>query len=136
MNNILISNRSPLKIKLIDFGLSLTIFPSQTISECCGTMIYSAPEITLSKPYNNKVDIWSIGVIAYVMKYGELPVRIREGILDKKELAGQYDEISRKVEEIESGRDKLLVVIKGSIVRSMYHRLSILQIKEKMKNEF
>ena len=136
MNNILISNRSPLKIKLIDFGLSLTIFPSQTISECCGTMIYSAPEITLSKPYNNKVDIWSIGVIAYVMKYGELPVRIREGILDKKELAGQYDEISRKVEEIESGRDKLLVVIKGSIVRSMYHRLSILQIKEKIKNEF
>lgn len=136
MNNILISNRSPLQIKLIDFGLSLTIFPSQTISECCGTMIYSAPEITLSKQYNNKVDIWSIGVIAYVMKYGELPVKIREGLLDKKELAGKYDEISRKVEEIESERDKLLVVIKGSIVRSMYHRLSILQIKEKMKNEF
>ena len=130
MNNILLSSRSPLQIQLIDFGLSITISLSQTISECCGTIIYSAPEITLSKPYNNKVDIWSIGVISYMLKYGELPVKISEGMIDKKDLAVKYDEISRKVEEIEKGKDLLLVVIKGSIVRSMYHRLSIEEIKE------
>ena len=58
-----------------------------------------------------------------MLKYGELPVKISEGMIDKKDLAVKYDEISRKVEEIEKGKDLLLVVIKGSIVRSMYHRL-------------
>ena len=62
-------------------------------------MIYSAPKITLSKPYNNKVGIWNIGYIAYMLKYDAFPVRISEGI-DKEELAMKY-EINRKVEEME-----------------------------------
>lgn len=39
----------------------------------CGTPIYMAPEIWESKLYNEKVDIWSIGVVMYYLLTGAHP---------------------------------------------------------------
>ena len=38
-----------------------------------GTIHYIAPEILLEKEYNEKVDIWSLGVLIYYMLVGVLP---------------------------------------------------------------
>ena len=38
-----------------------------------GTLDYAAPEIMLKLPYNNSVDLWSIGCIAYELAVGETP---------------------------------------------------------------
>ncbi len=60
-----------MEIKLSDFGFATRIKPGERLF--CGTSIYMAPEIIDQLPYNEKVDIWGTGVIAYVMLSGQLP---------------------------------------------------------------
>ena len=59
------------KIKIIDFGTS-AIYNNKTLTMMAGTVIYMAPEV-IKKKYSTKADIWSIGVILYVMLIGKPP---------------------------------------------------------------
>jgi len=54
-------------IKIIDFGLSKNILPGQSLIEQCGTLAYVAPEVLLKYGYGTQADLWSIGVIMYLM---------------------------------------------------------------------
>ena len=54
-------------IKLIDFGLSSNSFEHKNYLENCGTLIYMAPEQISNKIYSKSVDIWSIGIILYML---------------------------------------------------------------------
>jgi len=60
------------KLKLIDFGISKRFSPGQEMKTMLGTPNYLAPEVLLSK-YTEKADIWSIGIIAYIMLSGQQP---------------------------------------------------------------
>jgi calcium-dependent protein kinase len=60
------------QIKLIDFGLSKIKSNDQKLQEKVGTPYYMAPEV-LESNYNEKADIWSLGVILYVLVSGYLP---------------------------------------------------------------
>jgi len=60
-------------IRLLDFGLSKIIGPSETCNEPYGTLSYVAPEILLEKPYTKAVDLWSVGIITYLLLCGCLP---------------------------------------------------------------
>jgi len=53
-------------LKLSDFGIS-KILSDDELNTICGTPIYMAPEIWEMVPYNNKVDVWSMGVVTYYM---------------------------------------------------------------------
>lgn len=57
-------------IRITDFGLSNEISLSQT---ACGTPAYAAPEVILRKSYNEKLDIWSIGILLYMMLTSNYP---------------------------------------------------------------
>eukprot|EP00549_Striatella_unipunctata_P020262 CAMPEP_0118682268 /NCGR_PEP_ID=MMETSP0800-20121206/5396_1 /TAXON_ID=210618 ORGANISM="Striatella unipunctata, Strain CCMP2910" /NCGR_SAMPLE_ID=MMETSP0800 /ASSEMBLY_ACC=CAM_ASM_000638 /LENGTH=361 /DNA_ID=CAMNT_0006578649 /DNA_START=41 /DNA_END=1127 /DNA_ORIENTATION=- len=59
-------------VKIIDFGLS-RFNPNNVMHSRVGTAYYVAPEVLLSDHYTNKCDIWSIGVIAYVLLCGFPP---------------------------------------------------------------
>lgn len=61
------------ELKLIDFGLS-QFFSShdQIFTQSCGTPYYVAPEV-LSGYYNCKCDVWSIGIITYMLLSGSPP---------------------------------------------------------------
>lgn len=64
------------KILITDFGFSKTAKDHANKSlfcTWCGTPEYVAPEIISKRPYNNKVDLWAVGVITYVMLCGCLP---------------------------------------------------------------
>ena len=60
-------------IKLLDFGLCKMLGPNEMCNETFGTLSYVAPEILKNQPYNKAVDLWSLGVIAYLLISGFLP---------------------------------------------------------------
>jgi len=59
-------------IKVIDFGTSDKLKKDQKFEEQIGTPLYIAPEV-LSGSYNEKCDLWSCGVIMYIMLCGVPP---------------------------------------------------------------
>jgi len=72
--NILMTDSSEeADIRLLDFGLSKIIGPSQNCNEPYGTLSYVAPEVLLEQPYSKAVDLWSIGIITYLLLAGSLP---------------------------------------------------------------
>ena len=66
--NIMFSEENNLSsIKIIDFGLSAQQFNYLTNNEYCGTFIYMAPEQIEKKLYHYSVDIWSIGILMFML---------------------------------------------------------------------
>jgi len=62
------------QIKIGDFGLSRFIDEGTLLKTMCGTPLYVPPEILTAKPYSgDKIDVWSSGVILYVMVCGYPP---------------------------------------------------------------
>ncbi|GME93041.1 unnamed protein product [Ambrosiozyma monospora] len=62
-------------IVLCDFGLATYISPnSPKLFGTPGTPTYRAPEIFLKDGHDNKVDIWGVGIIAYILITGRVPV--------------------------------------------------------------
>ena len=54
-------------IKILDFGLSSDSFESKLKMKNCGTLTYMAPEQISSLIYSKAVDIWSVGIILYML---------------------------------------------------------------------
>ncbi|XP_020113182.1 CDPK-related kinase 3-like [Ananas comosus] len=68
-------------MKLIDFGLSDFIRPDERLNDIVGSAYYVAPEV-LHRSYSTEADIWSIGVITYILLCGSRPfwARTESGI--------------------------------------------------------
>ncbi|KAI3957954.1 hypothetical protein MKW98_020596 [Papaver atlanticum] len=77
--NLLVDEKGDLKVS--DFGLSAVTSQVQKdglLYTSCGTPAYVAPEILARKGYNGaKIDIWSCGVILFVLNSGYLPFNCR-----------------------------------------------------------
>ncbi|BFU25287.1 protein kinase, putative [Entamoeba histolytica HM-1:IMSS-B] len=89
--NILCVYKNKLYIKIADFGLSKD-FSTSLLQTCCGTPSYVAPEIIKGDCYTCQCDIWSIGVITYLVLSGNLPFYDEnEEVIFDKILDGHYD---------------------------------------------
>jgi calcium-dependent protein kinase len=70
--NVLIDKELNNTLKIIDFGTSIEIQENETLTNTHGTSYYIAPEV-LNKKYNKKCDVWSVGVILYILLSGKPP---------------------------------------------------------------
>uniref|UniRef100_A0A8D2ISW7 non-specific serine/threonine protein kinase n=1 Tax=Varanus komodoensis TaxID=61221 RepID=A0A8D2ISW7_VARKO len=61
------------KIKIIDFGLAQKLEEGETFKSLCGTPQYIAPEVINYEALSPATDMWSIGVITYILLSGMSP---------------------------------------------------------------
>ena len=71
-NILLLTKEEDSEVKISDFGLAKAIGPNEKCVEPFGTINYVAPEILMRKKYDKGVDIWSLGIITYLMLGGYL----------------------------------------------------------------
>lgn len=93
LDNLLIDENMDLKVS--DFGLSaLTdqVQPDGLLHTVCGTPAYVAPEMLAKKGYDGaKVDVWSCGVILFVLTAGYLPFNDHSlAVMYRKIYRGQF----------------------------------------------
>ena len=55
---------------LCDFGLAQENPGNSFLETKCGTLIFMAPEVISNRPYDSLVDIWSLGIIMYILESG------------------------------------------------------------------
>lgn len=90
LENFMYESEKDSHIKIIDFGFAQFWDDGDAeMSESCGTLYCIAPEV-LKKSYTRKADLWSVGVIAYMLLFGrppfqgnqfEMQLRTRQGLL-------------------------------------------------------
>ncbi|KAH7277400.1 hypothetical protein KP509_39G049300 [Ceratopteris richardii] len=119
------NENSPLKA--IDFGLSVTFKPGEKFSEIVGSPFYMAPEV-LRRNYGPEVDIWSAGVIIYILLCGVPPfwAETEQGVANAI-LHGVID-FTRDPWSTVSHRAKSLV--KKMLEMDVKHRLTVQQVLE------
>jgi calcium-dependent protein kinase len=71
-NILFVNKREDSPIKIIDFGMSKVLPRLRNLRELCGTPYYTAPEI-IGGSYAHGCDMWSVGVIMFVMLFGFPP---------------------------------------------------------------
>eukprot|EP00928_Gymnodinium_smaydae_P046337 TRINITY_DN30868_c0_g1_i1.p1 TRINITY_DN30868_c0_g1~~TRINITY_DN30868_c0_g1_i1.p1 ORF type:complete len:597 (-),score=119.19 TRINITY_DN30868_c0_g1_i1:259-2049(-) len=62
------------RLRLIDFGFSRMLEENEFLDMPCGTLHYTSPEV-LNRKYTGKCDMWSLGVICYMLLVGRPPFR-------------------------------------------------------------
>ena len=74
--NILLDHNN--NVKVVDFGLGNLYVHGNMLKTACGSPCYAAPEMTKGLPYHGiMTDIWSSGVVLFVMVTGTLPFQDR-----------------------------------------------------------
>ncbi|XP_017984233.1 PREDICTED: calcium-dependent protein kinase 5 [Theobroma cacao] len=69
-NFVLVNKDDVFSLKAVDFGFSVFFKPGQVFSDSAGSLYYAAPEILLNENYGPEADIWSAGVILFVLLSG------------------------------------------------------------------
>jgi len=72
-NLLLVSRDNNMQIKIADFGFAKKVSSEQCLLTQCGTPGYVAPEILRGVAYGTKADMWSLGVIVYILLGGYPP---------------------------------------------------------------
>ena len=90
--NILLTNNNTI-LKIIDFGLGNFYKNNQLLKTSCGSPCYAPPEMIKEENYNGALsDIWSSGIILYLMLCGNLPFyHEKNDIMFQKILSGKFD---------------------------------------------
>ncbi|KAJ3215012.1 calcium calmodulin-dependent protein kinase type 1G [Dinochytrium kinnereticum] len=91
--NLLLSDKGPNpKIMISDFGLSKIFCDDEVMRTACGTPGYVAPEVLKRQGYGKEIDLWSLGVITYILICGYPPFYDQNNVeLFKQIMAGRYE---------------------------------------------
>lgn len=119
-NFLFVNEEEESPLKTIDFGLSMFFKPGDTFYDVVGSPYYVAPEV-LRKNYGPECDVWSAGVIIYILLSGVPPFwdETEQGIFEQV-LKGELDFVSEPWPSIsESAKD----LVRKMLVRDPKKRL-------------
>lgn len=112
-------------IKLADFGFATRVYGPKSLTKQCGTPFFVAPEILLRSPYDQQADMWSVGVIIYLLLSGDLPFMGRsQRELFRAIVVGKYDFPDEMWGDVSEHAKEL---IKGLLVTDPSKRLTAKQ---------
>nr|AGJ83810.1 calcium-dependent protein kinase 3c [Vitis amurensis] len=120
-NFLFINQGEDSPLKTIDFGLSMFFRPGEIFTEVVGSPYYVAPEV-LRKHYGPECDVWSAGVIIYILLSGVPPFwdETEQGIFEQV-LKGDLDFVSEPWPSIsDSAKD----LVRKMLVRDPKKRLT------------
>ncbi|XP_010542759.1 PREDICTED: calcium-dependent protein kinase 24-like [Tarenaya hassleriana] len=126
--NFLFANGSEsAQLKAIDFGLSIFFKPGQVFGEIVGSPYYMAPEV-LRRNYGPEIDVWSAGVILYILLCGVPPfwAETEEGIAQaivKGSIDFERDPWSKVSEEAKE-------LVRNMLDPNPYSRLTVREVLE------
>lgn len=109
------SPKKDASLKLIDFGLSIALDDEEmTMKSTVGTLLYCSPDVISGKAYTSKCDLWSLGVIVFMLLSGRPPYmtsmgheRLRKDISRAKI---QWDRLDSVSDEARDFVQKLLIL--------------------------
>jgi len=105
LENFLYEKQGSNHLKLIDFGFSKVWNPNNKMRMSCGTLSYVAPEV-LKKSYTSQCDMWSLGVIAFILLVGYMPFSGAEEQQTKDIMAGKFKVKEERWKQVsQDGRD-------------------------------
>jgi serine/threonine protein kinase len=85
-NLLCLSNEaSDFRLKLTDFGFATLLNPDKKPDLSLGSPLYMAPELVREEEYDERVDVWALGCIAFILLSGKPPYfgRSKEEIYSK-----------------------------------------------------
>lgn len=128
LDNILLENSESFDLKIADFGLAYFV-ESKLPREVCGTPLYMAPEVGV-QDYDEKVDLWSAGVVMFVLATGQFPYKCK-----KTEKYTRPDLTTFKINEerFNDRSEQLLILIKALLEVNPKLRISA---KEALKSSW
>jgi len=117
-------------LKLTDFGFAKEAAARDTLKTPCYTPYYVAPEVLGSKKYDLSCDIWSLGVIIYILLCGFPPFYSLQGLpispgMKKRIRLGQYEFPEPEWAEVSNEAKDL---IRGCLKTNPEERLTIDQV--------
>jgi len=91
-NLLLLSEHHDSEVKIADFGFAKIVKQPNSLTTQCGTPGYVAPEILEGTPYDERADMWSVGVILYILLGGYPPfIESTQRDLFRKIRKGEYE---------------------------------------------
>ncbi|KAJ5067368.1 protein kinase [Anaeramoeba ignava] len=123
LENILLDSFG--NVKIVDFGMAGLVDNQNLLNTSCGSPHYVAPEVVTGKSYDPfKADIWSCGIILYVLLVGRLP-------FDADSIQEVLIQITQNEPEIPShlSPDKSQL-LQGMLQKDPQKRMTIQEIKE------
>jgi len=132
--NLLYTNKDNNSVlKLTDFGFAKETFTRDTLQTPCYTPYYVAPEVLGPERYDKSCDIWSLGVIMYILLCGFPPFYSNHGLpispgMKKRIRSGQYEFPNPEWKNVSNDAKDL---IKGCLKTNPEERLTIDQVIKK-----
>ena len=120
-------------IKLCDYGWATFFTPGKFLTVYCGTPEYVSPEMLKKYPYNERVDIWGLGVLIFELVFGYAPFasnfnedrynNIKEGKINWPEKSDLNSDLKEEYKDI---KDLIVKILRTN----PKDRLTLEQIEE------
>lgn len=122
-NLLLKSKDDPSSIKFTDFGFARRVHSPCSLTNRVGTPTYVAPELLKNIPHDERADLWSVGVVLYVLLCGYPPfLEEEQDALFAKIRTGEWEFFAEDWDDISDAAKNL---IEGLLVVDVKKRWSI-----------